>query len=89
MERASSSDMQLYEKASYFYFKPKPLTDSLEGLSNACRAFCLPKYYLAHAYLKNEQYDKANLLFEECLKNIDYLNQTQCIDQQSRIENEF
>lgn len=75
MERASSSDMQLYEKASYFYFKPKPLTDSLEGLSNACRAFCLPKYYLAHAYLKNEQYDKANLLFEECLKNIDYINQ--------------
>jgi hypothetical protein len=75
MERASSSEMKQYEKASYFYFKPSPLLDSLEAMSKACSDFCLPKYYLAHAYLKNKQYDKANLLFEDCLKNIDFLTQ--------------
>lgn len=74
MERASVNDVQNYQQASYYYFQDKPLTDSLEAMADTCRTFCVGRYYLAHAYLKSEQFEKALDQFEICLKYLDQLN---------------
>lgn len=73
-QRASASGIQNSEKSFYFYSQPTPSIDSLEALAKACTSFCIPQYYLAHAYLKTGQFEKANLLFEQCLKHLDYLD---------------
>ncbi|MCC6753047.1 MAG: hypothetical protein IT266_03575 [Saprospiraceae bacterium] len=75
MERASVTERQFFEKASHFYYQESPRIDSLETMAASCTGFCIPKYYLAHAYLKTAQYDKALPLFESCLGNLDYINQ--------------
>lgn len=74
MERASVNDVQTYNLASYYYFQEKPLIDSLEAMVDTCRTFCLGRYYLAHAYLKSDQFEKALDQFEICLKHLDQLN---------------
>lgn len=75
MERASVVERQFFEKASYFYFQDQPMLDSLEAQVNLKTSFNIPVYYLAHAYFKTRQYDKALELFELCLGNLDYINQ--------------
>lgn len=75
MERASATEMQLIERASFFYFKPTPFIDSLEALVRNCDSFCISQYYLAHAYLKTGQFGKAAPLFEDCIRHLDFLNQ--------------
>lgn len=74
MERASVSDLSINEKASNFYFRNPPATDSLEKMVLVCNGMCAAKYYLAHAYLKTKQFDKAKSLFTELETNIDQLN---------------
>ncbi|MBP8725812.1 MAG: hypothetical protein KBF37_08750 [Saprospiraceae bacterium] len=75
MERASATERQFFEKASHFYYQENPQVDSLEALAAVCTSFCIPKYYLAHAYLKMAKYDQALPLLESCLGNLDYINQ--------------
>ena len=74
MERASVGDMAFNEKASFFYFQDQPMIDSLAPMALACNGFCVPKYYLAHAYLKTGQFDKANALFGELLSDVQRIN---------------
>lgn len=75
MERASASPIQDYEKSSFFYSREIPQIDSLEALEKGCNGFCITKYYLAHAYLKTRQFEKAKQYFDECLLNLSFLNQ--------------
>lgn len=74
MERASVADLSINEKASNFYFRNPPATDSLEKMVLVCNGMCAAKYYLAHAYLKTKQFDKAKTLFSDLETNIDQLN---------------
>jgi tellurite resistance protein len=74
MERASAGDMNIHERASYFYFQEQPLIDSLVPMAAACNGFCVPRYYLAHAYLKTGQFDKAHALFGDLISDIQRIN---------------
>lgn len=75
MERASVVEKQFFEKASFFYFQEPPMMDSLEAQAKLKAGFTIPVYYLAHAYFKKGQYEKALKHFELCLGNLDYINQ--------------
>ncbi|MBK9271263.1 MAG: hypothetical protein IPM48_06670 [Saprospiraceae bacterium] len=86
MERASVAEMSISEKASNFYFRNPPATDSLEKMTIGCNGLCVAKYYLAHAYLKTKQFEKAKSLFSDLESNIDQL---QTIPQLQGRENEL
>jgi tetratricopeptide (TPR) repeat protein len=73
MERASSEQIQAYEKASYFYYQSEPMVDSLEAIARRSLDFDLSQYYLAHAYLKTGQFAKAAAMFDKCLAYADQL----------------
>lgn len=70
-DNSANTSMDSNKLASFYYFKNIPWIDSLEPMALACNGFCVPKYYLAHAYLKTKQYDKANLLFKELIAESD------------------
>lgn len=75
MERASAVEKQFFEKSSQFYYQDQPLIDSLEAQLNKNSEFGIPVYYLAHAYFKNKEYEKALEFFDRCLGQLDYINQ--------------
>ncbi|MBK9108381.1 MAG: tetratricopeptide repeat protein [Saprospiraceae bacterium] len=75
MERASVVEKQFFEKSSQFYYQDQPLIDSLVAQLNKSSEFGIPVYYLAHAYFKTKQYEKALDYFERCLGKLDYINQ--------------
>ena len=64
----------IFERSSDFYWKKKAGgLDSLLQVAASCSGFCMARYYLAHWYLKQGQYDQARTEFEACLANEAYL----------------